>query len=320
MRRGVEMFFKYRMHIKRNTFVVVSSLCIGFFYTNFCFYGDAQTLETPSFQEAIIRVKAEDIDSAVIKEKEMKAEADKAVDETKSFLKDLAQEAQTITISRERLKQEKKELQKRTGNQTYSELLDREIDAMKEKITIDNEQIEAYEDMIAVLQDQSKAYSDQITYLLLIFTLDDEIAVTPYHTISLIQKEIDTAKDQIVEIQDGVKEKALVVSFFTNRLKEITEQAFVDNDNLAKDLKSEREGTGDNEQRKILQDKMESILKWKRAVNEQRITLFKTRLETSKIRYSVGLQTWKNAELHAAFLAEKARRFEEKQKEGKLNK
>jgi len=65
---------------------------------------------------------------------------------------------------------------------------------------------------------------------------------------------------------------------------------------------------------------MESIFKWKRAVNEQRVTLFKTRLETSKIRYSVGLQTWKNAELHAAFLAEKARRFEEKQKEGKLNK
>ncbi len=314
------MFFKYRVHIKRNTFVVVSSLCISFLYTGFCFHVNARTIETPSFQEAIIRVKTEDIEYAVIKEEEIKAEAGKAIDEIKSFIGSLEQEAKTITISRERLKQEKKDFQKQAGSQKYSELFDKEIVTMKEKIDIDNEQIETYEDMITVLHDQSKVYSDQIMHLMSIFTLDDGVPITPYHTVSQIQKEIDAAKDRIVEIQDDVKEKASVLSFFTNRLKEIIEQAFVDNDNLAKDLKSEREGTGDNEQRKILQDKMESILKWKRAVNEQRITLFKTRLETSKIRYSVGLQTWKNAELHAAFLAEKARRLEEKQKEGKLNK
>jgi len=254
------MFFKYRMHIKRNTFVVVSSLCIGFLYTGFCFHVNAQTIETPSFKEAIIRVKAEDIESAVIKEEEIKAEAGKAIDEIKSFIGSLEQEAKTITFSRERLKQEKKDFQRQTGRQKYSELFDKEIGTMKEKIDIDNEQIETYEDMITVLHDQSKVYSDQLMHLMSIFTLDDGVPITPYHTVSQIQKEIDAAKDRIVEIQDDVKEKALVVSFFTNRLKEIIEQAFVDNDNLAKDLKSEREGTGEMNREKYYRIRWRAFL------------------------------------------------------------
>ncbi|MCF6153579.1 MAG: hypothetical protein E3K38_15100 [Candidatus Kuenenia stuttgartiensis] len=316
--------------IKRNTFALVHYLSICFLWTGLCFHGNAQTIETPpplseegkigkgKPDESVITVKAEDIEHARKKGEEVKAYVGKAIDEIKSFIRSLEQDAKAMALYRDRLRQEKKYYQNKEVNQKFLELLDREIEVVKEKIDIDNEQIETYEDRIAVLHDQTKVYSDLVVLLTLIAKLEEEISTTPYDTTPMIQKEVDIAKNYIAEIQDGIKEKESVVSFFTNRLKEIRDKTFVDEQNLAQDLKSVKEGIGNDELSGKLQEKIESILLLKKAVNEQWVTIFKTRLETSRIRYDIALQAWKNAELNAAFLAEKARHLEEKQKEGKL--
>jgi hypothetical protein len=268
--------------------------------------------------ESGITVKAEDIEQARTAEEEVKASVNKAIGEIKSLIVSLEQDAKVMTIYRDRLQQEKKDYQGKNINPKFLELLDREIAVVKEKIDIDNEQAETYEDRITVLQDRSKVYSDQVVLLKSIVKLEDAIPMTPYDTTPMIWQEIDIARNRIVEIRDGIKEKTSVVSFFTNRLKEIKDKIRIDEQNFVENLKSLKEGIDDDELRKKLEEKIDSILLLKRAVNEQWVTIFKTRLETSKIRYDVALQAWKNAELNAAFLAEKARRLEEKQKEGKL--
>lgn len=321
------MFFRYRMLDRRNIFTLVHYLSICFLCTGLCFHVKAQTIETPAPlsekgkigkgtpEGSVITVKAEDIEHAVIREEEVKAQVGKAIDEIKSFMVSLEQEVKSITTSRDRLQQEKNDYQGRNVNQKYLELLEREIEAIKEKIDRDNELTETYEDRISVLQDQAKVYSDQVVLLMSIFMLDDIISVTPYDAAPAILKEIDIAQEKIAEIQEGIKEKSSVVSFFTNRLEEIVDKAFADNQNLVKNLKSEKEGMGKDKLTKKFQEKFDSILKWKKTGNEQRITIFTTRLETAKIRYDVGLQAWKNAEIHTASLAEKVRLLEEKQKE-----
>lgn len=326
------MFLKSRMLNKKITFVMVQYLSICFLWTGLCFHLYADTAGTlaPLSEkgkigkgkpdEAGITVKAEDIEQAMISENEVKAHVSKAIDEKKSFIVSLEQDAKAMGIYRDRLQQAKKDYQSGDANPKFLELLNREIEVVKEKIDIDNEQIETYEDRIAVLHDQSKVYSEQVVLLKSILTLEASISTTPYDAVPMIRKEIDIAESCIVEIQDGIKEKASVVSFFTNRLKEIRDKAFVDEQNLAKNLKSVKEGIEDSELTKKLQEQIDRILLWKKAVNEQWITIFKTRLETSKIRYDVALQAWKNAEINAAFLAEKVRRLEEGQKEEELKK
>lgn len=323
------LFFGCRMLTRRTTVTLVCFLGICFLGTGLSFGGIAQTAETPAPlpekgkigkgipEESVITVKAEDIEHAVIKQEEVKLQVHKAIDEIKSLVASLEQEAQAMIISRDRLIQEKMAYQGRKGNQKYLEVLDKEIEAIQEKTDLDNELIETYEDRITVLEDQSKVYADQVVLLTSIFMLDEIISTTPSHAAPEILKEMDLVQNNITEIQDGLKEKSSVVSFFTRRLKEVAEKALVDSEKLDRDLKSETESRGNSEPEKIFLEKQKHIVKLKKAGNEQRITLFQTRLETSKIRYDAGLQAWKNAEIHVAFLTEKVRLLETKQKEGK---
>ncbi len=320
------MFLKYRTFNKRNTFALGRYLSICFLWTTLCFHLYAQTVETqtPFFEmgkfgkskleKTGITVKAEDIEWAKTTEEEVKTNVNKSFEEIKSIIVSLEQDAKAMGIYRDRLQQDRKDYQSKEANQKFLELLGIEIEIVKEKIDIDNELIETYEDRITVLHNQSKVYANQVVLLTSIFKLEDAISTTPYDATPTIRKEIDITKSKIIEMQDGIKEKASVVSFFTNRLKEIRDKAFIDEQNLAKRLKSVKEGIGDDELTKKLQEKIDSILLWKKAVNEHRISIFKTRLETSEIRYAVGLQVWKNAGINAAFLEEKLRRLEEKQK------
>ncbi|KXK30847.1 MAG: hypothetical protein UZ01_01206 [Candidatus Brocadia sinica] len=310
--------------IKRNIFMLVHYLSIYFLWSGLCFPANAQTVKTPThlsekektgkvkLDESVITVKAEDIEHARKNEEEVEARVGNAIREIKSFIRSLEQDTKAKEIYRDRLQQDKKDYQSRNINPKFFELLDREITVMKEKIDINNEQIETYEDRITVLHDQTKVYSDLVVLLTLIAQLEEDISMTPSDTAPIIHKEVDIAKNYIAEIQDGIKEKESVVSFFTNRLKEIRDKIFVDEQNLAKDLKSVQEGIENDKLLGKLQENIDRILLWKKAVNEQWVMIFKTRLETSKIRYDIALQAWKNAELNAAFLAEKARRLEEK--------
>lgn len=318
---------KYRMPKKSITFWFVRYLSACFLWMGLCIHLYAQTVTTPTplsekgktvkvkFSETGITVKAEDIERVTSKEDEVKAHVGKSINEIKSFIVSLEQDVRAMILYRDRLRQGKKDYQGKQANQKYLELMGIEIKAVEEKIDIDNELIETYEDRITVLQDHQKVYSDQVVLLKSIFMLDDAVSVTPYDAAPVIWEDIDVVTSNIIEIQDGIKEKAAVVSFFTNRLKEIIDKAFVDEQNLAKSLKTAIEGSGNGEFTKKLQEKVESVLQWKKAVNEQRIAIFKTRLETSTIRYDTGLQVWKNAEINLSFLEEKLRRLEEKQKQ-----
>jgi hypothetical protein len=322
------VFLKCSTLRKSISFAFAPYFSICFSWLCLCPHGYTQTTgiseerkaDKIKFDETDIPVKAEDIEQARINEEEIKTRVSKSIEEIKSLIAHLEQDAKTTGIYLDKLRQEKKDYQGRDVNPKFLELLDREIEVVKEKIDIDHEQIETYEDRITVLHDQLKVYAGLVVLLESIIKLEDSISTIPYDEAPAIRKEADVAKSYIIEIQDSIKEKEAVVSFFTNRVNEIKDKARIDEQNLARYLKSMKEGIGDEKPAGKLQEKIDSILRWKKTVNEQRITIFQTRLETSRIRYDVGLQAWKNAELNAAFLAEKARRLEERQKERRFKK
>ncbi len=320
------MFFTYPTLKKSISFAPVHYLIICFLWIYLCLPVYAQTAVIPEkektgkiqFDETGITVKAEDVERAQINEEEVKAGVGKSIQEIRAFIRGLEDDVKAMNNYRDRLLQEKKGYQESGESHAFVELLEREIEGVKEKIDRDNEQIETYEDRITVLQNQLKVNADLVALLTRIGALEDEILMTPDDAAPMIRKETDSAKDYIAEIQESIKEKEAVVSFFTSRLKEIRDKTRNDEQNLAKELISVKEGRRNDELSRKLQEKIDSIVLLKKAVSEQWVTIFKTRLETSKIRYDIGLQAWKNAELNAAFLAEKARRLDERLKERKL--
>ena len=317
------MFLKYTMLKKRNVFTripfskngLVLYLSICFFWLGLCVDVRAQTIEKKGVEINLsgigITVTTEDIKKARIKEEEVKINVAKSMDEINSSISNLERDRKAMDAYLERLQQEKIDYLGKEVSQKSLELLDKELAIVKEKIDIDNEQIEAYKDLIEVLHDQSKAYDEIVILLKSILGLEETL-LTSHEQVPIVRKETDIAKSYITAVQAGIKEKESVISFFTNRLEEIKAKVYEDESNLAKYLESLKTEIEDTELVNTIQEKIDSILLWKKAIGAQWITLFETRLGTSRIRYDKALQELKNAEFNAAFLAEKATRLEER--------
>ena len=89
---------------------------------------------------------------------------------------------------------------------------------------------------------------------------------------------------------------------------------------LAKNLESLKAKIQEDALMKVAQEKIKGIVAWKKTVNTQWVAIFGKKLETANIRYDEVVQALKNAELNSAFLAEKARRLEERIKAEELKK
>ena len=291
----------------------------------------AQTIESPipfsetgktaevKLAEGLI-VKSEDIENARKKADEVKAGADKSVNEIESFISNLENNAEITTVFYERLQQGKKDYQTGEVNPKYLELLDKEIGIIKQKINVNNEQIPVYKEQITALQNQSKIYAERVSLLGSVIKMAETVTVTPSKQAEMVRKEADIAKGYIGALQASLKEKETLVSNFTKELEDVKVRMSGKEQDLAKDLELLKAEIKDDKLNEKAQEKIRSVLSWQKAVNTQWITLFKLRLEIARTRYDEVVQALKNAELNAAFLAEKARRLEEKLKTEELQK
>ena len=302
-------------------FIVSLSVCLLWL----CTYVNAQTqspekmdIEIKLSEKGVI-VTEEDFKKAKIRDEAVKVTVSKSIEEINSSIANIERDVKTMSIHLENLKQEKIDYAGKDVRQKFLELLDKEIAIVQEKIAVDYEQIETYKDRIEVLRDQSKAHDEIVVLLKSILGLEETLLTSHEHA-PIVKKEAEIAKNYITAVQAGIKEKESVIVFFTNRLEEIKLKVSEDERNLATYLESFKTEIADKERVATLQEKIESILLWKKAIAAQWITIFEIRLGTSKIRYDKTLMELKNAEFNAAFLAEKAKRLEKKVKTEELAK
>lgn len=319
------MFLEYTMLTKRNIFTLIPffknglvlHLSICFFWLGLCVDIQAQTVEKKDVEiklsETGVIVTAEDFKKAKTKGEEVKTNVAKSIEEINSSIANLERDIKTMNTYLESIQQERIDYLGKHVGQKFLELLDKEIAVVKEKIDLDNEQIETYKDRIEVLHEQSKAYDEIVVLLTAILRLEETLLTSREH-VPIVKKEADIAKSYITAVHASIKEKESVISFFTNRLEEIKAKVSEDEKNLATYLESLKTEIEDTELVNKLQEKIDSILLWKKSIGAQWITIFETRLGTSKIRYDNAQLELKYAEFNAAFLVEKAKRLEEKLK------
>src|SRR3990167_8456437 len=188
------------------------------------------------------------------------------------------------------------------------------------KIDVDNEQIQAYKDQIAALQNQSKVYADRVILLSSVIKLAETLTVTSSDQAATTRREADIAKGYVTAVQANLKEKETLVSHFTRELEDVKTRLSAKEQDLAKNLELIKAEIKDDKLLKTAQEKVSNALMWQKAVNAQWITIFTIRLETAGIRHDEAVLALKNAELNSAFLAEKARRLEERIKAEDLKK
>ncbi|NUN23378.1 MAG: mechanosensitive ion channel [Candidatus Jettenia caeni] len=310
---------------KKNTFPLARYFSICFLLIVGSSLGVlAQTPEKKSDEvksaEIGIKVESEDVEKARLKAEEIKAIVDKSMEENESLISDLQRDRDTTMVYLKRLQQDKKTYQTEGENPKFLQLLDKEIDIIKEKLNVSDEQIETYEDQITALQNQLKAYTDQVALLETIAKLEEIIAVTPFDQALVVKKELDIAKGYIATVHASLKERDTIVSFFTHELEDVKVRVSDREKDLIKDLELQKKDISDEELLKKIQEKIDSIIVWRKAIGAQWIVIFKTRLGTAKVRYDQIIQILKNAELNIAFLAEKANRLEEKLRSEELKK
>ncbi|MDE2216947.1 MAG: mechanosensitive ion channel [Planctomycetota bacterium] len=319
-----KMFLKYLILKKRRLFILL--LCLGACFTWMGLPIDvrAQTIGKKAgeirLEELDITVKSEDVENARIKAGEIKTNDDKLIAEIELSIANIEKDAEATAVCLEKLQQEKKGWQAEKANPKYAGLLEKELGVIRERANISGEQIDTYTNQIIALQDRKKAYADQVVLLASILKLEETLLATPYDQITMIRKETAIAKNYITTAEASLKEKETVASFFTKELEEVKVRTSDEEQILAKDLELLRAEIKGNGFIAKAQEKINSILQGEKAVNNQRVAIFRTRLETAKIRYDEAQQALKNAELNASFLSEKVNRLEEKQRDGELKK
>ena len=275
-------------------------------------------------QNKIIR--QEDINAARSKAEEVRNNADKSRKEIESLISHLEGDAETTKAFLDKLLQEKKDIQSEVvsspeqENPKYLSLLDMEIMAVKQKTEVDGEQIQECKDTLTALQAQVRAYTDWLDLFDSIIKLNDTIALTSPDKAVAMRKEADIAKGFIAAQQAILNEKESLVSFFTNELEDVKVRTSDKVKDVAKDIESLKAEIKDETLAAMAQEKAGSILLWYKVVQEQWVAIFKTKLEAAKIRHDVAAMALKNAELNAAYLAEKANRLEVQLKDEELKK
>lgn len=192
--------------------------------------------------------------------------------------------------------------------------------AVKQKAFADNEQIQEYKDKITALQKQTRVYADWLDLFDSIIKLGEALSLTSPDKADMMRKESEIAKGFIAAQQAILNEKESLVSFFANELEDVKVRTSDKVKNVAKDVEPLKAEIKDVLLAAKAQEKACSVTLWCKVVQEQWITIFKTKLEAAKIRYDVAAMALKNAELNAAYLAEQANRLEQKLKDEEFKK
>ncbi|MFO0795167.1 MAG: mechanosensitive ion channel, partial [Candidatus Brocadiaceae bacterium] len=261
-----------------------------------------------------------DIEKARVKAEEVKALSENALRENESVISALKSDMETTSAYLEQLQLEKKLYEGQDINPSFLKLLDRERGLVKQKINVDKEQIQVYKDYSTTLQDRTMVYANWVSLLDSVNRLKEIIASTPADYAVTVRKEADVAKGYIPAIQASIREKETLISSLSKESEDVKARLMSKDEELAKTVDALSGGIRDKALLKRAQEKARSILSWKKSLSTQWITIFQIRLENARIRYDVEIQELKNAELNIMFLAEKAKRLEEKLRTKQLRK
>jgi small-conductance mechanosensitive channel len=313
------MIWNYILEKKRNIFPFLFYFSICFWCVNFCISARVQASEI-RIAELGITVRSEDVEKAKIKTEEIRSHVEKTIHELESVRSDLKNDIESANAEFEELRQESRAYRVSGINPKFFEFLNKELAVFRERIDADKELIETYEDQIAALQRQLRAYTDQVALLESILRVEEVTKTMSYDRIPIMEREFDVAKSYTITSQASLKERDAIVSFFTHELEDVKQRTSDREQSLIKELELMKAEIDDPELIKIVEEKIENILHWRRSVNAKWVTIFQTRLKTARIRYDQALQIMKNADLNVAFLAEKISRLEKKQRSEELEK
>lgn len=317
------MVLKYTMR-KENIFTMVLFLSISCLWTVVSSKVHAQLVDNKDeYLESRgtgITIKLGDIEKARLKAEEVKAIAESSMREIEPFISNLQSDMDSTDVYLEQLQQDKKLYEEQGASPAFLKLLNKELGLVKQKFNVDKEQLQVYKDSIAALQDRAKVYTDGVGLLESINRLSEIIMAIPADYAATVKKEADVAKGYLPAIQAGIREKESLVSLLAKEAEDVKVRIFDKEQELIESVDSLKAEIRDKALREKVQEKVGSILSWKKSISAQWIAIFQTRLENARIRYDVEMQELKNAEWNITFLKEKVRRLEEKLRTKQLRK
>ena len=227
--------------LKRGT-TLTFGLYLGIFslWLGLCVNARGQTTEKRydeiNLAETGLMVKTEDGEKARQKAEEVKAHADKTINELEAFISNLENDTANTTLYHKELQQGKKVYQAGEVNPAFVKLLEKELKFVKQNINVNNEQIKVYKDYIIALQNQSRVYTTWFTLLDSAATLAEIVAETPSGQATTVRKEANIAKSYIPAAQANLKEKETLVSFLTKELEDVKVRTYDKEKEIAQDL------------------------------------------------------------------------------------
>ncbi|MBI5309229.1 MAG: hypothetical protein HZB37_13100, partial [Planctomycetes bacterium] len=259
-----------------------------------------------------ITIKSEDVELAQKMADEIKAGIDKSIRDINFSIGELQDNTGTITALFEGLKKDKERFEQEHQHPAFIEMLEKELKVIEQNVNVNSELIAVYKDSVSAHQGLAKVCDDRVSLLKSGITLSENVAEMPAAQISTIKKEADVAKDYISLSQINMKDKEALVLFFTQELEDIKERLAGRMEDIARNLELlVKEAAGNDELVRRMREKAKDVLSWQKAADGQWITVFKTRLETTKVRYDKAVQSLENAELNANLLKEKFHRLQE---------
>ncbi len=259
-----------------------------------------------------ITIKLEDVALARKMAGEMKAGIDKSIREINRSLSELQGNTGTLTALAEGLKKDKARFEQEQQHHSFIEMLEKELAVIDQNCNVNTELAAIYKDAVNAHQGLAKVYDERVSLLKSGITLYENVAEMPAAQISTMKKEVDVANDYISLSQINMKDKEVLVSFFTQELEDVKERLADRVEDVARSLELlVKEAAGNDELASRMRGKAKDVLSRQKAVNDQWVTVFKTRLATTKVRYDKAVLSLKNAEINAALLTEKCHRLQE---------
>ncbi|MEK6622929.1 MAG: hypothetical protein AABZ13_10635, partial [Planctomycetota bacterium] len=259
-----------------------------------------------------ITIKSEDVALARKMADEIKAGIDKSIRDINRSLSQLQGNTGTLTAFFEGLKKDKEHFEQEHQHPAFIEMLEKELKVIEQNGNVNAELAAVYKDAVSAHQGLAKVYDDRVSLLESGITLPDNVAEMPAALMSTMKKEADVAKDYISLSQINMKDKEALVLFFTQELEDVKERLAGRVEDVASSLELlVKEAAGNDELVSRMREKAKDVVSRQKAVNDQWVTVFKSRLETTKVRYDKAVLSLKNAELNADLLKEKSHRLQE---------
>ena len=182
------------------------------------------------------------------------------------------------------MKKDKEHFEQEHQHPAFIEMLEKELKVIEQNGNVNAELAAVYKDAVSAHQGLAKVYDDRVSLLESGITLPDNVAEMPAALMSTMKKEADVAKDYISLSQINMKDKEALVLFFTQGAGRRQKRLAGRVEDVASSLELlVKEAAGNDELVSRMREKAKDVVSRQKAVNDQWVTVFKSRLETTKV-------------------------------------